>query len=263
MASRPRILVTNDDGIYAEGILALKTALEPIGDVFVVAPDRPRSACGHSITLHEPLRMNKVRLPDGSQGYAVSGTPSDSVSLGVHEVMKHKVDLVASGINPGPNLGWDLTYSGTVSAAMEGIMMGIPSVAISVASNADDISFDPAAEVAAYIARIVLAHKLPADTLLNVNVPPVPRERLNGIEVTRQGRRRYEGKIQKRLDPNGRVYYWLGGDTAIDELDEGTDVKAVADDKVSVTPVHLDLTGYASLDEVRSWGIDKWSSGSL
>jgi 5'-nucleotidase len=258
MTNKPRILVTNDDGIYAEGILALKAALEAVGEVFVVAPDRPRSACGHSITLHKPLRMNKVRLPDGSHGYAVSGTPSDSVSLAVIEVMRHKVDLVVSGINPGPNLGWDLTYSGTVSAAMEAVMMGFPAIAASVASHAEDMSYDLAARFTAHIARIVLTHGLPADTLLNINVPHVPADRLNGIEVTRQGRRRYAGQIQKRLDPNGREYYWLGGDVPVDEMEEGTDVKAIADQKISVTPVHLDLTGYSSLDEVRSWGVDEF-----
>lgn len=258
MTNKPRILITNDDGIYAEGILALKTALEAVGEVFVVAPDRPRSACGHSITLHKPLRMNKVRLPDGSQGYAVSGTPSDSVSLAVIEVMRRKVDLVVSGINPGPNLGWDLTYSGTVSAAMEAVMMGIPAIAVSVTSYADDVSFDLAARFTAHLARIVLAHGLPPDTLLNVNVPNVPAAHLNGIQVTRQGRRRYAGKIEKRVDPNGREYYWLGGDMPIDEMEEGTDVKAIADEKISVTPVHLDLTGHSSLDEIRSWGIERF-----
>ena len=255
---RPRILITNDDGIYAEGLLALKSQMDAIGEVHVIAPDRPRSACGHSITLHKPLRMHKVRLPDGSYGYSTNGTPSDCVSLAVLDLVKEGVDLVMSGINWGPNLGWDLTYSGTVSAAMEAAIMGIPAIAVSVSSYDEDVSFDYAAEFAAHLAKIVLQHGLPEDTLLNVNVPNVPAARIRGIEITRQGKRRYSGKIEKRTDPLGRAYYWLGGDTAMDDLDEGTDVKAIADDKVSVTPVHLDLTGYPALDDVRAWGVEQF-----
>jgi len=256
--ARPRILITNDDGIYAEGLLALKSALDAVGETHVVAPDRPRSACGHSITLHKPLRLSKVRLPDASYGYSTNGTPSDCVSLGVLDLVKGGLDLVVSGINWGPNLGWDLTYSGTVSAAMEACIMGIPALAVSVASYDEDVSFDYAAEFTAHLARIVLKHGLPPDTLLNVNVPHVPAAHVRGIEITRQGRRRYSGKVEKRTDPVGRAYYWLGGDTAVDDLEEGTDVKAVADDKVSVTPVHLDLTGYPALDELRTWGIEEF-----
>lgn len=256
------ILLTNDDGIHAEGLFALKLALDTIGTVHVVAPDRPRSASGHSITLHKPLRANPARLPDGSYGYATNGTPSDCVSLGVLDLVGAPVDLVVSGINWGPNLGWDLTYSGTVSAAMEAAIMGIPAFAVSVASYEESIIFDHAAEFSAFLARLVLEHNLPPDTLLNVNVPNQPASRIRGVEITRQGKRRYSGKIEKRLDPMGRAYYWLGGDAAIDELEEGTDVKAIADDKISVTPVHLDLTGYASLDEIRTWGIEQFQCRS-
>lgn len=253
------ILISNDDGIYAEGLLALKIALQQIGRVVVVAPDRPRSASGHSITLHKPLRVEKVKLLDGDYGYASNGTPSDCVSLGVLDVAEGPVDLVVSGINRGPNLGWDLTYSGTVSAAMEGAVMGIPSFAISVASYESDISFDHAAAFAAFLARHMMEHKLPENMLLNVNVPGVTSDRIVGVEVTRQGKRHYAGRIEKRIDPMGRAYYWLGGDTPQDELDEGTDVKAIADDKISVTPVHLDLTGYGALDEMTEWGIESFS----
>jgi 5'-nucleotidase len=256
--ARPRILITNDDGIYAEGLLALKAALDAVGEVHVVAPDRPRSACGHSITLHKPLRLNKVRLPDGSHGYSTNGTPSDCVLLAVLDVMKDGIDLVISGINLGPNVGCDLTYSGTVSAAMEAVLAGIPAIAISVASHAEDISFDYAAKFSAHLARIILDRGLPPDTLLNVNVPDLPASRIRGIEITRQGRRWYPGRIEKRTDPGGRAYFWLGGDDAMDELEDGTDVKALADDKVSVTPVHLDLTGYPVLDEIRAWGLDEF-----
>jgi len=250
------ILVTNDDGIYAEGLLALKSALETVGTVHVVAPDRPRSASGHSITLHKPLRVSKMRLPDGTYGYATNGTPSDCVTLGTLDLIDDSIDLVVSGINRGPNLGWDLTYSGTVSAAMEAVIMGIPSFAVSVASYEEDISYDLAAEFSAFLARLLLEHSLPPDTLLNVNVPHLPADRVQGIEVTRQGKRRYTGRVEKRTDLSGRVYYWLGGDVAPDELEEGTDVKAIADDKISITPVHLDLTGYPSLEILKTWSLD-------
>jgi len=252
------ILITNDDGIYAEGLFALKSALESVGRVIVVSPDRPRSASGHSITLHKPLRLNKVRLPDGTYGYSSNGTPSDCVSLGVLDVVGEKVDLVVSGINWGPNLGWDLTYSGTVSAAMEGAIMGIPSFAVSVASYEEGISFEYAARFSAFLAKLLLTHELPPDTLLNVNVPNLPADQIRGIEITRQGKRRYSGKIEKRIDPQGRVYYWLGGNVEVGELEDGTDVKAIAENKVSVTPVHLDLTGYAALESLRTWGLERF-----
>jgi 5'-nucleotidase len=251
------ILITNDDGIHSEGLLALKTSLQEFGKVVIVAPDRPRSASGHSITLHKPLRIEKIRLSDGDFGYSSNGTPSDCISLGVLDVVGGPVDLVVSGINHGPNLGWDLTYSGTVSAAMEGIVMGIPSLAVSVASY-KDIDYSFAAEFSAFLARKLVEHTLPPSVLLNVNVPGVPVDQIKGIEVTRQGKRHYAGRLEKRIDPMGRAYYWLGGDEPLDELEEGTDVKAITDGRVSVTPVHLDLTGYAALDLVRDWGVDEF-----
>lgn len=257
-SDRPNILVTNDDGIHAEGLFALKTSLDRVGNVHVVAPDRPRSASSHSITLHKPLRVSKVRLPDGSHGYSTNGTPSDCISLGVMDVVDGKVGLVVSGINWGPNLGWDLTYSGTVSAAMEAAILGIPAFAVSVASYEEDISFDVTAGFAAYLAAMLLEHPLPPDTLINVNVPNQPADCINGVEITRQGRRRYFGKLDKRIDPMGRAYYWLGGDVQTEELEEGTDVKAIACDRISVTPVHLDLTGHVAFEELRKWGIEEF-----
>lgn len=258
------ILISNDDGIHSEGILALKNALQELGRVVVVAPDRPRSASGHSITLHKPLRVEKVRMLDGDFGYATNGTPSDCVSLGILDVVGEKVDLVVSGINRGPNLGWDLTYSGTVSAAMEGVVMGVQSFAISVASYKEDAGYDYAAKFAVFIGKLLLENPLPESVLLSVNVPGVPPDEIRGIEVTRQGKRHYAGRIEKRTDPMGRAYYWLGGDMPLDNLEEGTDVKAIADDKVSVTPIHLDLTGYPALDIVKSWGVEsfKYRTGS-
>lgn len=256
------ILITNDDGVHAEGLMALKDALEKIGRVFVVAPDRPRSACGHSITLHKPLRAERVALRDGSVAYASNGTPSDCVSLALLGIIEEPVDVVVSGINLGPNLGWDLTYSGTVSAAMEGAIMGVRSFAISVASFSPTADYTVAAGIAADLARLLANHELPESTLLNVNVPGLSASEIRGIAITRQGKRRYSGQLEKRTDPMGRDYYWLGGDLPTDTLEEGTDVHAIAEGKVSVTPVHLDLTDYRSVDAVRSWGIEEIRVGS-
>jgi 5'-nucleotidase len=248
-----RILLTNDDGVHADGLMALKRALDEVAEVTVVAPDRPRSACGHSITLHKPLRLSEAVLPDGSHGWVTNGTPSDCVTLALLDVLKGNLpDLVFSGINHGPNLGWDLTYSGTVSAAMEGAIAGVPAVAISLAwrfrrmieeeeGPAPPMDFTSAARFAAQLARRLEAHPLPDHTLLNVNVP---RGEPKGVRITRQGVRRYPGKLEKRVDPMGRNYYWLGSDEPVDVHDEGTDVKAIADDFVSVTPIQLDLTDY-------------------
>lgn len=248
------LLLTNDDGIHAGGILALKQALVGIGEIVVVAPDRPRSASGHSITLHKPLRVNKVRMPDGGEWYSTSGTPSDCVMLAGNELLPRKPDLVLSGINDGPNLGWDLTYSGTVAAAMEGAIMGCQAMAISLVNTGHHPEWDytVAARFAAEAARLLLAEPLPPHVLLNVNVPIPPDGRVRGARLTVQGVRRYPGQVEKRVDPFGKTYYWLGGDLPEDTLQEGSDVHAVAEGFVSVTPVQLDLTCYAVLDELRN-----------
>jgi 5'-nucleotidase len=261
-----RILVTNDDGIHAEGLMAVKRALDSLGQVSVVAPDRPRSACGHSITLHKPLRVSQVTLPDGSTAYTTSGTPSDCVTLAALDLMRDAPpELVVSGINHGPNLGWDLTYSGTVSAAMEGAILGMQAFSISVAwrlqrmveeeeGPAPPIDFSHAARFAAELTRRLQERPLPPHSLLNVNVPPRPP---SGVVTTRQGIRRYPGRVDRRLDPMGRVYYWLGGDDPEDQMEEGSDVKAVADGKISVTPIQLDLTDYPLLKELSRWQFEE------
>lgn len=252
----PDILITNDDGVHAEGLLALKNALSRVGNVHVVAPDRQRSASGHSITLHEPLRVNRARMHDGSPAFSSSGTPSDCVTLSLLELFRKKIDLVVTGINPGQNLGIDVTYSGTVSAAMEAAIIGVPGVAVSVASNGEEPLYEAAAEFAVFLARLVLVKKLPKDTILNVNVPNLPLCKIEGVEITSQGTRRYAGRVERRKDPQGREYFWLGGDVAVDKLEDGTDVKAIAENCISVTPLHLDLTGYEALAKVNTWGID-------
>lgn len=249
-----KFLLTNDDGIHAPGLLALKQELSRLGEVYPIAPDRPRSAAGHSITLHKPLRVTRVSLADGSPGWASNGTPSDCVVLGLSDVLGCKPDMVVSGLNPGPNLGEDLTYSGTVSAAMEGAILGLPAFAISVAGE-EVTDFAAAARFAARLAEALTSHSLPPHTFLNVNVPAVAEKEIRGIAITRQARRRYKGRLEKRIDPRGREYYWLGGELLNEGSLAGTDVEAVQQHRISITPVHLDLTQHEFLEEMKTWKI--------
>ncbi len=250
-----RILVTNDDGVQSDGLFALVSALREVGDVSVVAPERQQSATGHAITLHKPLRLSEVKLRDGSKAFASNGTPSDCAALGILEVMGGNVDLVVSGINHGPNLGWDVHYSGTVSAAIEAAMVGHASVAVSVASWDKDIHWGPAAKFAAEVAKRLQTQPLPPHTILNINAPNLPHSELKGIAVTTQGRRQYVDRLEKRLDPVGRPYYWLGGSLAEEAAgaEAGSDVRAVADGRISLTPIHLDLTAYSLLPSLKEW----------
>ena len=238
----PRILVTNDDGIFSEGIKLLAEALAEVGEVAVVAPDREQSAMGHALTLSRPLRMQKV----GERRFAVDGTPTDCVNLGVHSIFKdNPPDFVASGINFGPNLGDDVTYSGTVSAGFEGTLLGIPSVAFSQ-EVAEGFSFRPAAAFARELFRVLIEEreKLPRDLLLNVNIPAGP---IQGLSFTRLGRRVYKQSVIEKLDPRGRKYYWIHGVPQWENA-SGTDFEAMSSGRISVTPLHLDLTYYPGLE---------------
>lgn len=250
-----RILVTNDDGVQADGLFALQAALQAIGEVVVVAPERQQSASGHAITLHKPLRLTETTLRDGTRAFMSNGTPSDCATLGVLEAMNEDVDLVVSGINRGPNLGWDVHYSGTVSAAIEASVIGKPSFAVSVASYDEPFHWDGAAQFAARLAQWLLGHPLPPYCIVNVNVPNLPIERLRGVRVTTQGRRQYVDRIEKRHDPQGRAYYWLGGSLAQEAAgaEPGSDVRAVADGFVSLTPIHLDMTAYDLTAHLAEW----------
>lgn len=257
-----RILVTNDDGVLSPGIIALATHLKSAGhEVIVVAPERQHSSVGHAITLHRPLRLWQIGngpYPEGVAVYACNGTPSDSVVLGLEE-LDPSVEIVCSGINIGPNLGDDLTYSGTVSAAMEGVVLGRPSVAFSL--DCDDEAgahFNTAGIIAAKIVGWLKNHPLDKGLLLNVNIPDEEIKHISGIKVTKKGLRIYEGKVSKLRDPHGRVYYWIAGKPT-DQLIEGTDVWAVANGCVSVTPVHLDMTHYPSLMKLKSDGLEEVS----
>jgi 5'-nucleotidase len=235
------ILVCNDDGVRSEGIQSLARALDALGEVFVVAPDREQSAAGHSLTLHRPLRVEQI----APRQFAIDGTPTDCVNLAVSGILPGRPGLVVSGINKGANLGDDITYSGTVSAAMEGTLLGIPSVAVSLAGRTE-FEFGPAAEFAARLVTQVIARGLPPDTLLNVNVPDRPREAMTGFRITKQGKRRYGEALIEKLDPRGKKYYWIGGDELGFVHEEGTDYAAILEGAVSITPVHLDLTHYPS-----------------
>jgi 5'-nucleotidase len=238
------ILVTNDDGIHAAGIAVLAEALNELGEVWVIAPEREQSACGHALTLHRPLRA----VPMGERRFAVNGTPSDCVNMAVLGFLPERPALVVSGINHGGNLGDDVTYSGTVSAAMEATLLGVPGIAVSLLDGGD---FTQAGAVARLIAMRVLVDGVDRKTLINVNVPSqTPR----GIRVTRLGHRVYDGKIVEQTDPRGRTHYWIGGGApAWEELD-GTDMGAIHDGYVAVTPVYLDLTNHAAVARLGSWG---------
>lgn len=251
MVSGVRILVSNDDGIAAPGLRALAEALAAIGDVTVVAPDRERSAAGHSLTLSHPLRVSRM----GANWYSVDGTPTDCVALALMGLLPGRPELVVAGINEGTNLGDDVTYSGTVAAAVEATLCGCPAFAVSLATDGGGLHLETAAGYAVTVARELAARGLPPGTLLNVNVPNLPPERLRGVAITRQGRRVYSESIVEKVDPRGRTYYWIGGAPPRWEGGEGTDHEAVAAGAISVTPLHVDLTNYTALEGLRAWDL--------
>jgi len=250
------ILVTNDDGVQAPGLLALAQAMRQIGDVIVVAPDRNWSASGHVKTLERPIRVTETMLADGTPAFMSDGAPSDCVALPLLGFTE-KIDLVVSGINPYSNIGHDVTYSGTVTAAMEAVIAGVPGIAFSLASQDKPANvpadYGPAGQVAAVIAKKVLEEGLAEGIVLNVNVPYLSVESMKGIMVTRQGLRVYRDALDRRVDPRGRPYYWIGGEAPTGVNEEGTDVGALFAGYVSVTPLQLDLTNYKALDVLRNW----------
>lgn len=250
------ILVTNDDGVTAPGLLALAKAMRAFGKVSVLAPDHDWSGGGHVKTLQRPLRVRRVTLADGTAALTSDGAPSDCVALAVMGLLPQKVDLIVSGINPAPNLGHDVTYSGTVTAVMEGIIWGVPGVAVSmepVETDNDEIDYAVAVEVATRVVGEVIERGLPKSTFLNVNVPAMRPGELKGIIATQQGLRVYHDRLDKRRDPRGRDYYWISGDRPTGVPKEGTDIGALASGCASVTPLQLDLTAYSLLNEMRQW----------
>ncbi len=246
-----RILVTNDDGIESRGIHALVHAMRRLGDVIVIAPDRQQSAVGHALTVASPLRATPFSRDGEVIGWAINGTPADCVKLGVSTLMEQRPDMIISGINHGSNTSVNAIYSGTVSAATEGTLMGIPSMAVSLATFDESADMSLAAEVAYEVASRLLSLDLPLGTLLNVNVPPIPREDYKGLRVTRQGHSEWKDRYDVRLDPHGKPYYWLTGDfVTVTELEDADDI-VVANGWASITPLHYELTNFNILETLR------------
>ncbi len=251
-----RILVSNDDGIFAPGIYALAQSLGELGEVIVVAPDRQQSAVGHAITMHSPVRMYPFHVNGTMFGYAVDGTPADAVKFAIRNVMKDTPpDILVSGINHGSNTAVNVIYSGTVSAATEGAILGVPSIAISLTTY-DKPDFRYAAKFARKLTKMVAENGLPPGTVLNVNVPSVPEEEIQGVVITRQGRSNWDDYYEKRLDPGKREYYWLTGSLQIFDTDEDIDQVAIKNNKVSITPIHYDLTNYSVLNQLKTWNVE-------
>ncbi len=247
------ILVTNDDGVHAPGIRALSQSLKEMGRVVIAAPDRERSAASHSLTLYHPLRIGTV----SKDIYAIDGTPTDCIHLAIHVILKgEKPDLLVSGINRGANLGQNITYSGTVWAALEGNLMGIPSFAVSLVEYKNH-DYRPAAEFSVKVARWIGEYGLPKDTVLNVNVPDDPEQDLDRYLITHQGWQRFNESVIEKEDPRGKSYFWIGGEQMPPEGGIDTDVGAVADGYISVTPLHADMTNYQALEAIRSWNREK------
>jgi 5'-nucleotidase len=250
------ILVTNDDGVTAPGLLALVQEMHKLGKVTVLAPDRNWSASGHVKTMHRPLRVKEVQLADGTQGYASDGAPSDCVALALLGFIEEKIDLVVSGINPNANIGHDVTYSGTVTAAMEAVIGGIPGIAVSLDSPENHLGildYGPAARTALRVAAKLLERGFPPKTVINVNVPYLPENEIKGMRITRQGMRVYLDELDHRKDPRGKSYYWIGGEAPIGIPKEGSDYGAIKAGCVSITPLKLDLTSYQVLENLKDW----------
>ncbi len=244
-----RILCTNDDGYLARGIEVLASAARTLGSVTIVAPDREQSASSNSLTLHHPLRVR--RSSDGA--LVVDGTPTDCVILAINELMDGRPDICVSGINHGSNMGEDVLYSGTVAGAMEATVIGIPAIAVSYAGDEFE-ELDAWEDIVASVLRGILEQgDFPADTLFNVNLPPIDPAQVEGVRITSLGKRRYSDSLTKAVDPNGREYYWIGGGEVSWSGAEDSDFTAIREGYISVTPLHLDLTNYKLLEEIREW----------
>jgi 5'-nucleotidase len=250
------ILVTNDDGVSAPGLLALAQEMRKIANVIVLAPDRNWSGSGHVKTLERPLRVKEVTLADGTTALSSDGAPSDCVALALLGFFDEKIDLVVSGINPQPNLGHDVTYSGTVTAAMEAIIWEIPGIAFSLGTtenNREPLDYSVAACIARQIVEKTTQHCLQPGILLNVNIPYLPADQIKGTRITRQGLRVYRDRLDRRVDPRGRGYFWIGGDAPTGIPEEGTDVGALSTGYVSINPLQLDLTMYSAIPTIADW----------
>jgi len=252
--AEPLIFITNDDGIYSKGIYALQQAIAKLGRTIVVAPETEKSAVGHAITLSDPIRIREIDRGNGFFGTAVDGTPADCVKLGLRALLSKPPDVVLSGINKGANVGMSILYSGTVSAATEGVILGVPSLAISL-DGWVDIDYGYAAKIAQWFTTLVLNHGLPPGVALNINVPNVPEQKINGIRLTKQGKSYYEEEFERREDPKQRTYYWMNGKLAGSTDDPDFDDMALREKYVSVTPLHYNLTDEESLNFLKSWDL--------
>jgi 5'-nucleotidase len=248
-----KILLTNDDGIYAEGLWALYKRFARKHSVTVVAPDRERSAVGHGITLHQPLRSNVLNINQDCVGYAVNGTPTDCIKIGLMEILDTKPDIVVSGINLGANVGVNINYSGTVAAAKEASLYKLPAIAVSMKGH-QFASIDDTALFTAQLAENIQKFGLPFGTILNVNIPDIPMDGVKGVRISRQGTELYAEYIEKRIDPRNRIYYWHGLDTQT-SFDTETDVAALDENFISITPIKCDMTDYRSLEDLKQWKI--------
>lgn len=269
------ILVTNDDGIDAPALFPLKKALDRVADTLVFAPDHNWSASGHPKTMHKPLRADPITLPDGSAAFVSTAPPPDCVALAILGVAAQKPDMVVSGINHGANLGYDVFYSGTVAAAVEATIEGLPALAISRerededmakavsrgfkdnnSRHAEAVDYEPVAIFCAHLAQKVIDQGLPANTFLNVNIPKAPWPEIKGIELTRLGHRLYRDELVVRQDPRGRPYYWIGGLPPKGVADHGTDIWALENNLISVTPINLDMTDHHLIQDLKRWNLE-------
>lgn len=271
------ILITNDDGINAPALFPLKKALDSVADTLVFAPDHNWSASGHPKTMHKPLRADPITLPDGSAAFVSTAPPPDCVALALLGVSERRPDMVVSGINHGANLGYDVFYSGTVAAAVEATIEGLPALAISrdFEDNNPDLDISPGfsedalhleraeidyTPIAAFCARLtqkVIEHGLPVNTFLNVNIPSAPWDQIKGVELTRLGQRVYRDELVARKDPRGRSYYWIGGLPPKGVADHGTDIWALVNNLISITPLNLDMTAYRFIDDLKRWKLEE------
>ncbi len=251
------ILISNDDGIYSEGIYELAKRMTKLGKVSVVAPDKEQSAVGHAITMHQPLRCRKIKLHDLEvDAWWVNGTPADCVKIGVETLLEERPQLIVSGINKGENLGIDVIYSGTVSAAIEGSIFNIPSIAVSYAVHGDS-DFSLPAEIASDLIEQILKNGDGGRMLLNMNIPARDSiEELKGVKITKLGVKKYRNNFEERKDPRGNSYYWLAGDLIEDEIEKDTDIYAVRNGYISITPMKVDLTGYDKIEAIEKWNVD-------
>ncbi len=247
--SRPLILLTNDDGIHAEGLRYLRKAVSRLGQVLIVAPESEQSAIGHAITLHEPIRVRKIARNGHFYGYGIKGTPADAVKLAVYSLLPRPPDLVISGINDGANLGINVLYSGTVSAATEAAILGVPAMAVSLAQKKDP-PFELATPHVEALAAKILQNGLPRGIALNVNVPALPATEIRGFKLTRQGLNKFDERYESREDPRGHHYYWLSGEVLPERTDEWSDLHALNAGYVSVTPLFYDLTAHNQAPEL-------------